>query len=153
MAVDVAVVAGAGLAIIIFIIILGFIYYLMRNYWQKTTKSNQKTTSDPKRRAIYDGKMDSSVKTTTDDDHSHRLPTFDQILQKEEKSSIVQGKSLGLYPLKLKQTQLDATSKVAAAPGQPTSVASDSSNIPQSDKSREDKPKNQGKPAASGATN
>lgn len=122
MAVEQGLFAAIVLCIILLIIAAGFTCYMLRNHCARRAKTAQKTMSDA-RQVAFGSTDPRSYKTTTDEvEHSQRVPTFDQILKREERSS-----SLDLYPLKLggaqkspslAHTSNEATSKVSHSQGQ-----------------------------------
>lgn len=87
------------LAIILLIIIFGFSCYWCRNscrYGAYRGASRGADSTSPRRDRLWPEGSESKDKTTTDEDTSLKLPTFEQILKKEEKSD----QSLGLQRLK-----------------------------------------------------
>lgn len=104
-----------GLAVLIFVLLIvlaGFFFYLMRIWCRRKGKSSR-TSTDRKRgeyitgALMLDGTHDKSYKTTTDEESTFKLPTFEQILKQEERSALSQ--SLGLHPLKIPIQQPLAT--------------------------------------------
>lgn len=88
-----------GLFVVVFLVIaLGFFIYLIRNYCTRRMKEPKGLSSDQKR----PGQADVDGVRTTDDETTLKLPTINQILKQEERSSFAQGKSLNLVPLNLK---------------------------------------------------
>lgn len=107
MAIDIGIFAIIVLAIILLVIVIAFVCYLFRHACQKKVKPARRADSEsPRRHGLSDGVGDRSYKTTTDDDTTIKLHTFDQILKVEEKSSY--GKSLNVLPLKFPQVNQSA---------------------------------------------
>lgn len=102
MAVEQGLFAAIVLGIISFVVAAGFICYMLRHYCSKFGVQSQRNSSNNQRKnqqiSSLTGSLDKdlrSYKTTTDEEVSQKLPTFDQILRQEERSS-----SLDYYPLK-----------------------------------------------------
>lgn len=101
MAVEQGLFAAIVLAIAVLIVAAGFICYMLRNYCSKASKTSQRNSSNDTSRnqsasvgLAGSSREMRSYKTTTDEEFSQNLPTFDQILRQEEKSSF------DFYPLK-----------------------------------------------------
>ena len=112
MALEIGPFAVILLALILLILVSGFLCYLFRSYCQsrRSTKRDSRKLSAG---AGHDGLLAGVVKTTTDDEltmKSMKTHTFDQILKQEERSAYsVHSVKLPLPPM---------TTAAAAATGQ-----------------------------------
>lgn len=116
MAFDIAI-FGIGVLIFVALVVLaGIILYLIYQYFcYMKNKELQASTGRRHRTPSVDGHDTKSYKTTTDEESTVKLPTFEQILKQEEKSAYSQ--SLSLQPIKF--TQQQKTNINAGAPNSP----------------------------------
>lgn len=108
MAANAGIYAIVVLLLVVLIVILGFTCYMFRNFCpsikRKSTKRQSAALQGPTSNLeggpnSLGSQTERVYKTTTDEDPSQKLTTFDQILKKEEKSAF------SLHSLKLLQQQ------------------------------------------------